>query len=53
MGSLFHLANIGNLLDGFIFLEEGGSVDNLGITHDDATGIEVVIEGFALAEELG
>ena len=53
VGSLLHSANIGNLLDGFIFLEEGGSVDNLGITHDDATGIEVVIEGFALAEELG
>ena len=40
-------------IDGGILLGEFLVVDNLGIAHDDATGIEVIVERLALAQEFG
>ena len=34
-----------------LFATIGG--EHLGIAHDDAAGIEVIVKGFALAEEFG
>ena len=36
---------------GFVFLIKANN--RFGITHDDTTGIEVVVQGLAFAQELG
>ena len=39
--------------DGGVLFVELGAFYHLGVAHDDAAGIEVVVEGFALSQELG
>ena len=39
--------------DGGVLFVEPGAFYHLGVAHDDAAGIEVVVEGFALSQELG
>ena len=52
LGSLFHLSDICHFQNGIIFFLEVFTFDNLRITHDDATGIEIIIKSLALAKEL-
>ena len=46
-----HVVGICHLFDGLILSRFAGN--ELGIAHDDACGVEVIVEGFALSEELG
>ena len=51
-GGLFEVV-AGNLLDGFVGLVLLGELHHLGIAHNDAGRIEVVVQCLALAQELG
>ena len=51
-GILEHL-HIGDRLDGAVLISKVGMRHDLGVAHDDAAGIEVVVECLAFAEELG
>lgn len=53
LGGLTHGFGVGNLTDGVVLLLELGVVDEFRIAHYDAAGVEVVVEGLTLAEELG
>ena len=46
-----HVVGICHLFNGLVLSRFAG--DELGIAHDDACGVEVIVEGFALSEELG
>ena len=50
VGGLFEVV-AGDSLDGCTLLF--GALRELGIAHDDARGIEVIVQGLALAQELG
>ena len=51
LGGFLHLLHIGNLANGLVLLFI--AADLLGVAHDDARGIEVVVQGLALTKELG
>ncbi len=51
-GRCFESLQIGNLPDSIVFGLELGLIDQLGVTHDYAAGVKVVIKGFAFAQEL-
>ena len=51
-GELFCLG-VADGLDGGVLFVELLTLDEFGVAHDDAAGIEVVVEGLALAQEFG
>jgi len=51
--SLAETIDVGDGGDGLVFIGEVGMVHLLRVADDDAARIEVVVEGLALAEELG
>ena len=53
VGFLGEPLDIGQRLDGVVLLLVFLAVHHLGDADDDAGGVEVVVEGLALAEELG
>ena len=52
-GSLAEAIDVGDGGDGLVFIGEVGVVHLLRVADDDAARVEVVVEGLALAEELG
>ena len=52
-GSLAEAIDVGDGGDGLVFIGEVGMVHLLRVADDDAARVEVVVEGLALAQELG
>ena len=52
-GGLAEAIDVGDGGDGLVFIGEVGVVHLLRVADDDATRVEVVVEGLALAQELG
>ena len=52
-GSLAEAIDVGDGGDGLVFIGEVGVVHLLRVADDDAARVEVVVEGLALAQELG
>ena len=53
VGRILQLFHVGYGLDGLIGRKFLCFFDVFGDTHDDAAGVKIVVEGFALAQELG
>ena len=51
--SLAEAIDVGDGGDGLVFIGEVGVVHLLRVADDDAARVEVVVEGLALAQELG
>ena len=53
VGGAVEAVDVGHGQDGGVLFGELGAVDDFGHAGDDARGVEVVVEGLALAQELG
>ncbi len=53
LGGFYHLRHVGDGFDGSVFFGKLRTVYEFGVTHNDARGVEIVVEGLALAKELG